>query len=618
MASLKINNWAGGISTISSKSGIENSARFIKCANIFSDPNYLTLAKKTTKISSTTVTGLPYFFEDGSPWSTNRYAYDSAGKIYAISNADSVSLLRTVSGGAGEGLVVHDNGLYYALATNIGRYFPLDNSPAFDDALTSWHNTSDLQTTGGGTGATDYVPPTSISEAATARQSFTATSNVSTGGDPVVSIVIDIDVVGSGDWTITLHDVNNRSVGSETIVNGSVVVGDNTFTFDSPLRTEPGESYHFHVTTTVADGGVDTEVATDLEGAEFTVNYGVLISATWHMMARFFGGWVVGNERYLGFFDRLGGTFNPTKIKLDPGFEARSVYTVEEYLVVEAWKGQSFSEAEESKRFFWDGLESAYNYAEPLPMGAPNAARSYRNEIVGVYGNRGAVYTGSKPFTKIIDKVPKLVNTKIIEVYPGAIDEYEERLVIGYGAVTDDASGVEQGVYEFGSQASELTNTLNFPYIISTGTTQGTTLKIGAVKAFGTDLYIGWRDNTSYGIDKVEADDQSTNETAKWRSRIFDNGDPNKTKQAVKLEITFEPLVSGDSVTPVYDINRSGTFTSGTAVTTVGETEANLYINMPIKEIEFGFDFLSSAVTFPRITGVNLIYEELTDEGEEE
>lgn len=599
------------MSSISSKVGIENSAKFTKAGNIFQDPAFFTLVKETSKISSTTVTGLIHHFEDASPHNTNRFAYDSGGVIYTINSSDSVSLSRTVSGGAGEGLVVHDNGLYYALATNIGRYFPLDNSPAFDDALTSWHNTTDLQHTGGGTGAADYVPPTSIAETAAARQTFTADH------DPINSIVIDVDVVGSGDWTVTLHDRNNRSVGSKTIVNGSMSVADITFTFASPLRIEPGEEYHFHVTSTVADGGVDTSMATDLEAAEFVINYGVLIDADWHMMVRFFGGWVVGNERYLGFFDRLSGTYNPTKIKLDPGFEARSVYTVEEYVVVEAWKGQSFNKAEEAIRYFWDGLQSAYNYAEPLPA-APNAGMSYRNSIVGVYGNKGSIYTGSKPMTKIVDKLPKLPADHYIEVYPGAISEYEERLVIGYGALTDDGTDVEQGVWEFGSQSSELTNVLNFPYIISTGTTQGTTLKIGAVKAFGQDLLIGFRDNTTYGIDKVTISGNSTDGTAQWRSRLFDNGDANKTKQAIKLEIQFEALVSGDSVTPVYEINRSGSETSGTAVTTVGATEANLFINSNFREISFGFDLSTSANTFPKVISINFTWEPLEEEGEEE
>lgn len=613
MAQITTFDFSGGMSTISKKSGIKNSAQFIKALDIFEDPNYATLAKETVKKSSTTVDGLIHWLVDASPHNTNRYAYDAQGKIYKITSADAVSVLQTTSNSVGEGLLVHDDYLYYALTKNIGRYGLLSGTPAFDDDITSWWLVADLQTTGGGTGAADYVPPTSISEAATARQTFTADH------DPVESITIDVDVVGSGDWTVTLHDQANRSLGTSTIANGSMGTGDQTFTLSSIARVIPGESYHFHVTSTVADGGVDTETATDLEGAEYTITYQPLLSATFHPMAEILGGWVVGNERYLGWFDNINGEFNPTKLVFAPGFEVRAVYKHEEYVVAEAWRGQSFSEAEEGRRYFWDGIESTFNYFEDIPMGAVNAATSYRNTIVGVYGNKGAIYAGSKPFTKIIDKVPKLTKGKIIQTYPGAIAEYEERLVIGYGASTDDGTNLEQGVYEFGSQAEELPNVLNFPYIVSTGTTKATNLKISALGAFGTDLYICWQSGAStYGIDKVEVGGNSTDETAEWRSRIFDAGDPNKTKQAVKLEITFEALVSGDSVTPFYDINRSGTDTTGTAVTTVGATEANLYINSNFREIEYGFNLLTTANTFPKITGVNLIFEPLEGEGEAE
>lgn len=609
MASLKIQRFDGGLTTISSKVGLNNSARKIKALDIFDDPAHITLAKQTTKISSTTVTGLPFFFADGSPWNTNRYAYDSAGKIYQITSADSVSSLRTVSGGGGEGLVVHNNGLYYALATNIGRYYPLNNSPSFNDDLTSWHDITNVQQSGGGTGATDYVPPTSISEAATARQTILSIEH-----DPVVSIVIDVDVVGTGDWTVTVHDRNNRVVGSKTIANGSMSTGDITFTFDSVLRVETGEDYHFHVTSTVADGGVDTDSATDLEGAEFTVNFGVLINADFHQMVNFFGGFAIANERYIAFFDKLGGTYSPTQIKLDPGFVVRTMYVVEEYLVVEAWKGQSFSETEESKRYFWDGIESSYNFVEPIE--APNAAFSYRNSLVGIYGNKGAIYEGSKPQTKITEKVPGLSEEKSVEVYPGAIAEYRERLIIGYSGVTDSAT-LDQGVYEYGSQSSQQSNVLSFPYIISTGTTQGTTLKIGGLGSFGTDLYIGSRDASNYQIDKVSLTSESTDEVGEWRSRWFDNGDPEKTKQAIKLEIVFEALASGQSITPVYEINRSGTEISGTAETTVGETKALLFINSQYREISFGFDMSSSGSTFPKVLGINFLYQGLEDEDDE-
>ena len=185
--------------------------------------------------------------------------------------------------------------------------------------------------------------------------------------------MIDVDVVGTGDWTVTVHDQNNRSLGSKTVANGSMVVGDNTFTFASVIRVQPKESYHFHVTSTVADGGLDTETATDHEGAEFVVNFAPLITADFHEMSEMLGGWAIANERYIGFFDNVNGEYNPTKVVLAPGFEVRTMTKNEEYLVVEAWKGQSFSEAEEVRRYFWDGIESTFNYFEEINEGGPNA-----------------------------------------------------------------------------------------------------------------------------------------------------------------------------------------------------------------------------------------------------
>src|SRR3990167_4379504 len=177
-------DFSGGIATLSEKKDIQHSAKFIKGLNPYEDPSYITLAKKTAKVSGTTVENLVLWAQDGSPWSTSRFFYDLGGIIYSETSGGTWTKERTVSGSAGEGLLVHDNYLYYAQATDIGRYGPLNSSPGFTDAFASWWLASDLQTTGGGTGSTDYVPPTSIAETATARQTFV------TDHDPIVSIII--------------------------------------------------------------------------------------------------------------------------------------------------------------------------------------------------------------------------------------------------------------------------------------------------------------------------------------------------------------------------------------------------------------------------------------------
>jgi len=258
---LLLRSFEGGISLVGEHKSTPFTARFIKNLDPFVDPAYLTLSKAATKVSGTTVTHLIYWAVDGSPFDTNKYFYSDGGKIYKETSGGTWSSLRTVTSSAGEGLAIFNDYLYYASDTDLGRYGKLTTTPAFDDNVTSWWGGAigDIRDTGGGTGATDYVPPTSISEAATARQTWTASY------DPIKEITINIDVVGTGNWTLTVHDSENNVIGSKTISNGSLSVGDNTFTFSSPLRVVIGNNYHFHITSTVADGGVDTDTDNDLE-----------------------------------------------------------------------------------------------------------------------------------------------------------------------------------------------------------------------------------------------------------------------------------------------------------------------------------------------------------------
>ncbi len=602
-----ITDWSGATATTSEKKDIAFSAKFAKGTNPFEDPAYLTLSRKATLKSSTTVATLPHWMVDGSPWNTNRYVYDSGGKLYTVNSSDVFSSPRTVSGGGGEGLGIYANRLLYAQATELGSYYPLDNSPAFQDSFSGWWIASQLTSTGGGTGAADYVPPTSISEVATARQTFTATY------DPVKSITIDVDVVGTGDWTVTLHNTNNDSIGTSTIVNGSMSTGDVVFTLAAVGRIVKGESYHFHVTSTVANGGVDTDAATDLEGAEFTATYGTLIDSTFHPMANHLNILAVGNENYLATFD--GATYNPNRLRLPFGFQVRAITKRNEFLVIEAFKGTTVREAEAAERFYWDGIEANFNYSTPITIGACNAIGVTKNQLIGVYGHRGSVYKGDE-LEETFAKIPKLVRGKYVEVFPGAIDEHEGRTLVGYAGGTDDTAGLEMGVYEHGSQDIKLPKVLNLSYLISTGTTQDSNLKVSMVKVFGKDIYIGWQDGaTTYGVDKIALGDSAL-ASGSWESLIFDAENPKKEKLALEIAITFEALTSGQSITPKYKLERAASFTNGTAASTVGNTSVKEVLDTRFREIEFGFNIASTSNTFPKITSIEFLYNDLSEEKE--
>jgi len=604
---LVISDFSGAIGRSSNeKKKIANAARFSKGLDPFSDQSYVTLARKGTKKSSTTVAGLPTFMVDGSPWTSNRFVLDNAGKFYTVSSADSFALSRTVTGCAGEGLEVFDDYAYYAGSVQLGRYGKLSGTPAFSDNFLA-DGTTDVDQNGGSTGAADYVPPTSIAETAAARQTFTPQR------DPIRSITIDVDVVGSGDWTLTVHDANNVLIGSKTIANGSMSTGDVEFEFATPLRIIIGNEYHFHVTSTVADGGVDTGTATDLEDAEFSTDFGILIDADFHMIVKHLNAIVIANERYLAYWDQA--TYNPNRIVFPPGFETRTLAVVGEYVVAECWKGPSFDEAEESRRYYWDGVSSTFNFFEIIPQGAPNALIAEGSRTLGVYGNEGALYaseTGGST-VQITNAIPKLTRGKKVEVYPGAITQFEGRTLFGFAGLTDDSAGVEQGVYELGSELQELPTVLNFPHQVSTGTTQATTLKVGMLRAFGHDLYFGWDDNGTFGVDKITAGD-GANASGSWESLIFDGGNPDADMMALTVTVRFEPLTTGQSITPKYKLDRASSFTNGTAASTVGDTIARIHINTRCREAEFGFNVASTSNTFPKITSIELEWDDLSEE----
>lgn len=606
---LSLQDFSGGIAQ-SEKKDVPFSARFVKNLNPYEDPAYITLSKKASKVSGTTVTGLCYWMEDGSPYDTNEYFYDSAGKIYRETSAGVWSSLRTVSGGAGEGLKIFDDYLYYALGTDLGRYGRLSGTPAFSDSLYTWWGeaSDDITTTGGGTGQT-YSVTTSINEGATHRQTFTATH------DPLKSITITITNGAEIDWTLTLHDADNNVIGTYTWEDMENLTTEATaFTFTTPPRLIIGNEYHFHVTVSATTGSptIVTNVASDLEGATFTARYGVLIDKDFHPMVVVEDKLIIGNGEYLAVFDQS--TYDPNKILLERGYEVRSIATNDEYVVVSCFKGATIDTAEESKNFYWDTISPSYNYFDDTTsIGAGNAITNTNNKLRGIYGNRGSLYVSAGSEQGVIyQKTPKLARGKKVNVYPSAIDNYNGITLIGIGGNTDDATGLEQGIYAYGSQNKNVGDALVLLHTISTGTTQGTTLKIGFVKTIGENLYFSWRDNTSYGVDKITPTALSV-ASGVYEGLIFDNGSVNKEKLAIKLQAECATLATNETLSVKYKVDRDSSFTAGDN-STAGDTSAEVSIYKRFKEIEFGMTIGSTNGTYPKITEISLDFNDLGEE----
>ena len=443
-----------------------------------------------------------------------------------------------------------------------------------------------------------YTLATSISEGATHRQTFVPDK------DPQKSIELDINDAGSGNWTLTVHDALNREVAAVTVAVAQLHTGVYEFIFASVWRPIIGASYHFHVTSTVADGVVVTGTTVDLETARYWSHYQFLVSDAYHPMEQFLDFLVVGNERYVAKFE-AGDSFEPHQLTFSSGWRVRCLGFWREFIAIGCWKGTNITDFDQGRIFFWDGVSDTFNHSIPVPEGGVNAMFGTQDVLFIVAGYSGEIliYTGGGAAQKY-NKIPKLAKDEYLEVAPGSINMWRSNIHFGVGLNTDSES-VHKGVYTIGTSQRQYATSLGFDYPTSLGEQTGSNVKIGLVYPSGQDLYIGWRNSNAYGIDKISVDNDVYS-SGSLELLIREITSISKQGYPLILRADFEELASGESIRLKYKGDRETTWNYSDYEDTVGATNTRLRIPKRMREIQVGCDFATTVSTSPKLTGLTI------------
>jgi hypothetical protein len=598
------------------KEGFANSFAYSKSINFRKSPTQLTLYPKTVKSSGNTVTDLvtnSCMVSNG-----DLYFIGDTGNFYKRAASDGTwSLIGDVGTDTAYGLVYRQDQdiIYIMKSTDVATYYPVSGTPSL--TASKYATSVDQSLTGG---ASHYDLTTGVNEGATHKQTFTPEY------EPLYSIKVWVVAKGTGNWTLTVHDDANNVIGTSTVANGSLSNGAlNEFVLSSVGRmlVKPNaRTYHFHLTSSVADGTCMTTTVHDLETADFQTLASRLISTQngMHPAILFQQYMCVGNERYLSVFEPLADPplntqWQRHKLTFPPGYEVCGLAIYDEFIAVACEKRSSSSskEFQDGKIFFWDGTAGTYNYFIDVPEGSPFSMFSHKNILYYIAGGEWFAYAGGQPVA--LRKFPNIdgeytdANHYIVN-YPYTGTIRNGVLLQGFPSETSNAT-IEHGVYSYGATNKNYPNSFGYDFKISTGTKLCTnTLRIGHVKNYGEELFISWRDNTTYGVDIVNnSSDPAT--SASFESLIIDDGKAYKEKLALDIDISFETLPANVSITPKYKIDR-GAWVTGTAVTS--GTTSRLSINKRFKEIQVGFDIVSTATATPVITSVSFNYDDLKEE----
>ena len=440
-----------------------------------------------------------------------------------------------------------------------------------------------------------YTTPTTISETTTARKTFTPQK------DPQKSLAVLVAARGTGDWTITVHDQYNNTIATATIANANIAVGYNEFTWNTPWRPLINASYHFHITSTVADGTVTTTTAGDLETVSYRTYYQFLVTDTdFHPVARMLQFLVIGNERYVATYEAS--LYYPNKITLPAGYHVRCFAYYREYLAIGTTRGTSITQQDAGRIYFWDGIASTYNYYVDVPEGGINAMLGSKGRLWVLAGYQGdlLLYQGGDSADQI-KRLPLIADDKYVVTYPDAIAMW--RMLVRWGVSGEsDSSELMKGVYTYGAQNVRYQESLSYDYPISTGSYLSS-VKVGMLKVVDKKLFIGWQDNVAYGVDYIDFENtpQSTGEV---QHMIVDNGGVWKQKEVMTIVAKFEPLNTGESVDIKYKIDREDNWHYLGPVTTAGETTARLVVmdnGQRYTELQYGVDLATTVSTSPKL-----------------
>lgn len=629
MEPIGLNKFFGGWST-DKQLGSDGQFYYSKSLDFRKKPSSLTLLPKPANTDGGIVVDLVQAMDQIN--SGARYALGDAGWLYKITSAGVWSAVVNLSEAGGAGLVYRQDvdHLYATGQSKIARIPRVSSGGAVQQ---NWfaNGVSTCTTCTKTGGANTYTTPLAVSETSpTDRRSFT--SDI----EPLYKIGIKVVAKGTGDWTLTLHDDANTSLGAVTITAANLVVGMNYFVFSSPIRIQRGDNgagsaltYHFHVTSTVADGTLATTTANSLADCDMELWANALVNTNngLHPMINFTNLTLIGNGRYVATYEPLQDNPNTAdflrhRLTLPPGFEVCGFAQKNLMNVIGAEKRSTSGEFQEGMLFFWDGVADTYNDFYPVPEGSPESLFSHKNVVYFIAGN--ALYRmrgGDEPI-----KVWTFRNTDseytgisdITHAYPNMMTIRRGILLMGYPGTTTNQT-LEHGVYSMGAITRQYPESFGFSYTTSNGNVlnNGTNnLKIGMVKSYGDTMYVSWRDDSAnpqkYSVDIVNNSSVPA-DTASFETLEFNNEQPSKYKRAGYIIITFAPLLAGTTITPKYKFEGAASWTSGDPAGT-GDT----YIIMPIDQrfftAQFGFDVTCTSATSPEITSAYMWVDPLKQE----
>jgi hypothetical protein len=579
------------------------------------------------------------------------YSIGSGGNVYTMTASGTWSVVGNIgeNGTFGISYRQDQNAIYIAGQSKVSAITNVSTAPSFNVGLYGESQSTYNNSTQAGFnvnsnqsgGSKTVAIQTTYSEIDTSKRYF------QTDIQPISKIGVYIVAKGTGNWTLTAHDGLNNSLGAVTVASANLTSGTwNYFTFTTPIQVNVGpnaaQTYHFHVTSTVADGTISSTTSNNMSTCDMQLWGNRLVNTNngMHPMETFQQFTCIGNGRYLSVWENLGqaqpsnAEWQRQKLSFPPGYEVCGLTVFNEYLAIATERVTTGDNTpQDGIIFYWDGLADTYNYFTRIPEGSPQAIYEYENVVYYTASGSRYAITSVAATPQKVRRLPGSENVYTssnvqTKVYPYSATARYGIHLFAWPCTTTNTT-IPYGVYSWGAVDYTQPVSFGYSYILSTGSKYkdgSNNLTIGMVKNFGNLLHISWRDGSAYGVDLVDASSTPA-AYAKVESLIEDMQIVTKQKQASYVEAKWLDIQDGVEIILKYSINRgswveSERFSNGNLWGVDNEPNyARFDIGTSSEEerfyeVQYGIDiYCDTTVTeTPVIVGVSLITNNMKEE----
>lgn len=359
----------------------------------------------------------------------------------------------------------------------------------------------------------------------------------------------------------------------------------------------------------------------------FTDNWATIdTDSDWHPMVfsnndgKIYGGagrYVFSIEQVTTFDPASSATYTFTQQALDlpAGYKIKCLAELGNNLMCGTWQGSSINQIRVADIFPWDRSSPSFGQPVRLDEFGVHAMLNTGNVLTVLAGVEGVVYRCDGANAYQVARLPQdLSGGKYIEYYPGSLMTYKRKVFFGVGWVAGATAVPGMGVYSIkNTSKGTILNLEHLPSTLNDGTTN--CMQCSALLPVTQDTcLLGWRDNTTYGIDLSSATSYAygTDYSGYFDTPLYEVGNHLNKFKPSNIEIHLgRPLRTGEGIQIAYRDGLDDNFSDNIVKTMafadnkVGAMVSRIFsidIENLIKEceqIQFRVSFKGTATTSP-------------------